>query len=119
MSILHKYIKDGFKKTYIIAEIGGNFKTFNQAKKLILSAKKCGADAVKIQTYKADTLASREAKFDMENTGKISQYKLFKKYQLSNKLHEKIFNFVKNIDIDFFFLHRHMKQMWICLRLLM
>lgn len=102
MSILHKYIKNGFKKTYIIAEIGGNFKTFNQAKKLILSAKKCGANAVKIQTYKADTLTSKKAKFDMENTGKISQYELFKKYELSNKLHEKIFKFAKKIDLDFF-----------------
>jgi sialic acid synthase SpsE len=88
--------------TYIIAEIGGNFNSFQEAKKLILEAKKCGADAVKIQTYQAETLASKNAFFDMENTGKISQYKLFKKYQLSFEVHKKIFNFVKKIDIDFF-----------------
>jgi sialic acid synthase SpsE len=110
MSILEKYIKAGFKKTYIIAEIGGNFNTFGQAKKLILSAKKCGVDAVKIQTYKADTLASKKAKFNMENTGKVSQYELFKKYQLSNKLHEKIFTFAKKIDIDFFSTPAHEKD---------
>jgi N-acetylneuraminate synthase len=88
--------------TYIIAEIGGNFNSFQEAKKLILEAKKCGADAVKIQTYQAETLASKNAFFDMENTGKISQYKLFKKYQLSFEVHKKIFNFVKKINIDFF-----------------
>jgi pseudaminic acid synthase len=42
---------------YIIAEMSGNHgHSFEQAVKLVEEAKSCGADAVKLQTYTADTL---------------------------------------------------------------
>lgn len=42
---------------YIIAELSANHnQSFDRAKKLIRAAKKCGADAVKVQTYTADTI---------------------------------------------------------------
>ena len=65
-------------RVYIIAEIGGNFLTFEEAKTMIDAAKACGADAVKLQTYRADTLASRTAMFAFETTGATSQYDMFK-----------------------------------------
>ena len=50
------------KRTYIIAEAGINHKgSLKIAKKFISEAKKCGADAIKFQTYKADTLTTRSA----------------------------------------------------------
>ena len=58
-------------RCFIIAEIGGNFTNFKQAKKLIDLAKKAKVDAVKLQTFNADTLAIKKAIFDMKNTGKI------------------------------------------------
>lgn len=99
--LTNKYNQIG-KKIYFIAEIGGNFLEFSRAKKLIEEAKKSGADAVKIQTFKADTITNKKAYFDMENTGKISQYEYFKKYELSDTLHEKIFNYAKKLKIDCF-----------------
>jgi N,N'-diacetyllegionaminate synthase len=99
---LNKKFDSILKKKYFIAEIGGNFSNFNRAKRLMDSAKRCGADAVKIQTFKANTIATKEAFFDMENTGKISQFDYFKRYQLSNALHEKIFRYAKKINIDCF-----------------
>lgn len=48
-------------RCYIIAEIGGNFTTFDQARRLIDEAKSSGVDAVKLQTYRAETLSSRNA----------------------------------------------------------
>ena len=66
--------------TFIIAEIGGNFTTFEEAKLLIDAAIAVGANAVKLQTYKAKTITSKKAIFDMENTGVASQYELFEKY---------------------------------------
>ena len=87
---------------YIIAEIGGNFTTFDQAKKLIDAARKCGVDAVKLQTYRAETIASREAVFDMENTGVVSQYELFKKYEIDEVLHRKIFEYAGSLRLDWF-----------------
>ena len=39
-------------KVFIVAEIGNNHEgNFSVAKKMILSAKRCGADAVKFQTF--------------------------------------------------------------------
>ena len=46
------------KKIYIIAEIGVNHNgNLKLAKKLILNAKKAGANAVKFQTFMAEKLA--------------------------------------------------------------
>ena len=51
------------KKPYIIAEIGINFQgKTNLIKKLILSAKRAGADAVKFQIFKASTLGNMNSK---------------------------------------------------------
>ena len=52
------------------------------AKKLITQAKEGGADAVKFQTYKADTIALKNspAYWDMSEEPTTSQYMLFKKY---------------------------------------
>jgi N,N'-diacetyllegionaminate synthase len=97
--MLSKYTKD---RCYIIAEIGGNFTTYRQAKTLIDMACECGVDAIKLQTYEADTVASRQALFDMENTGKISQYNLFKKYEIDKTLHSKVIEYAEKKELDWF-----------------
>jgi N,N'-diacetyllegionaminate synthase len=89
-------------RCYIIAEIGGNFTTFEEAKKLIDLAFDCGVDAVKLQTYKADTVSSKVALFDMENTGVTSQHELFKKYEIAEKLHETVFEYAHKKGLDWF-----------------
>lgn len=73
----------GFNYPYIIAEAGVNHEgDINTAKRLIDQAKEGGADAIKFQTYKAETLATKNspAYWDrsMETTG--NQFELFKKH---------------------------------------
>lgn len=97
--VFNNYKKD---RCYIIAEIGGNFTNSEQAKRLIDEAAGCGVDAVKLQTYKADTVASKKAIFNMENTGVASQYDLFKKYEIDEELHREIFNYAKLKGLDCF-----------------
>ncbi len=86
----------------VVAEIGGNFRTFDEARALIDAARACGADAVKLQTYRAATVASRHAMFDMENTGRTSQYELFRKYEIDGELHRRIFACARAAGLDVF-----------------
>lgn len=89
-------------RCYIIAEIGGNFTTFEEARRLVDEAAKCRVDAVKLQTYRAATLSSTKAMFDMENTGRTSQYELFKKYEIDEALHRDVFAYADAKGLDWF-----------------
>lgn len=94
-----RYVPD---RCYIIAEIGGNFTTYEQAVMLVDAAAECGVDAVKLQTYRAETVASKMAMFDMENTGKVSQFELFQKFQIDRDLHRRVFNYAESKGLDWF-----------------
>lgn len=70
-------------RPYIIAEAGVNHEgCMDTAKRLIDEAKEGGADAIKFQTYKAETIASKDspAYWDTDEEPTESQYKLFKKH---------------------------------------
>ena len=75
--------KNVINHPYIIAEAGVNHEgKMDLAKRLIDEAKEGGADAIKFQTYKAETIASKNspAYWDLSKETTKSQYKLFKKY---------------------------------------
>ncbi len=68
---------------FIIAEAGVNHEgSMETAKRLIYEAKEGGADAIKFQTYKAETLASKHspAYWDLSKESTESQFELFKKH---------------------------------------
>ena len=70
-------------RPYIIAEAGVNHEgNMNLAMRLIDEAKEGGANAIKFQTYKADTLVSKNspAYWDLSKEPIKNQYELFKKY---------------------------------------
>ncbi len=84
------------KKPYIIAEVGVNF--YDTAKELNISpiaaaklyieeAAKSGANAVKFQSYKADTLVSKNspAYWDLSKEPTTTQHELFQKHDSLNK----------------------------------
>ena len=91
-----------YDKCYIVAEIGGNFTDYDTAVMLINQAEESGVDAVKLQTYRAETIASRQAVFDMENTGIASQSEYFKKYEIDEELHHKVYCYAKEKGLDIF-----------------
>lgn len=76
-------------KTYIIAEAGVNHNgNLELAEELIVQAAKVGADAVKFQTFKAETLvhpSAVQAEYQKKECGDIGQYKLLKNLELSQK----------------------------------
>ena len=72
-----------FEKPYIIAEAGVNHEgDLDIAKRLIDEALEGGAHAIKFQSYKAETLASKDspAYWDTSLEKTSSQFELFKKY---------------------------------------
>ena len=89
-------------RCYIIAEIGGNFTTFEEAKKLVDLAYESGVDAVKLQTYKADTIVTKSAKFDLDNIGDVFQKDFFKQYQIDFNLHKQVFDYIEEKGLDWF-----------------
>jgi N,N'-diacetyllegionaminate synthase len=92
------------KKIIIIAEAGVNHNgNINYAKKLVLMAKKAGADYVKFQTFKTDDLVKKNAPLAkyQKNKKLKSQYELLKKLELSESQHKVIINFCKKNKIRF------------------
>ena len=72
-----------FERPYIIAEAGVNHEgKMEVAKRLIEDAAEGGADAIKFQTYRAATLASKNSPsyWDLSKEPTTSQYELFKKH---------------------------------------
>jgi sialic acid synthase SpsE len=80
--------------TFIVAEIGYNFNTLDEAIKSIDAAKECCVDAVKFQTFKAETVVTKGVMFPPE-AGGGSQFDEFKKYELSEDWHRKLFAHAK------------------------
>jgi N,N'-diacetyllegionaminate synthase len=91
------------KLIYYIAEIGVNHNgDINQAKKLIIEAKKAGADAVKFQSFKTEEFLSNNKQKIICNKKKINLFKMFKKLEFKNEWYLELNNFSKKNKIDFF-----------------
>jgi len=80
---LGKTVVTEASRPYVIAEIGVNHEgSLETAMRLIELAAEGGADAAKFQSYKADTLASKNspAYWDISKESTLSQHQLFEKY---------------------------------------
>ena len=90
---------------FIIAEIGVNHEgSIDKAKIMIDQAKEGGADAVKFQSYKAETLASKNspAYWDLSKEPTKSQFELFKKHDsFWKKEFEELKNYCDKVKIEF------------------
>ena len=92
-------------KPYFIAEISSNHNgSFNNAKKLILSAQENGANAVKLQTYTPGSMTINcEKNYFKINQGLWKGYNLwnlYKKAYTPYAWHEKLFDYGKKIIKD-------------------
>jgi len=94
--------------TYIIAELSANHGgKIEIAKDTIKAAKECGANAIKLQTYTADTLTLNCDKEDFIIKGGTlwdnkKLYDLYKEAYLPWEWHEELFAYAREIGIDIF-----------------
>ena len=100
--------KNLLKKTpFFVAEVSANHNgSLDQAKKLIKTAKKYGADAVKLQTYTPDTLTIKSNKPDFKIRSGLWKGKtlwdLYEKAQTPFEWHKELFYYAKKIQITCF-----------------
>jgi len=96
---------DAVRYPYIIAEAGVNHEgDMDLARRLIVEAAEGGADAIKFQTYKASTIASKDspAYWDTTKEPTDSQFKLFQKYDKFWKgEYEQLKQYCDDVDIEF------------------
>ncbi len=91
---------------YIIAEAGVNHNgNLDLAKKLIVAAANAGADAVKFQTFTAESIATKSAKkasYQKKTTdASESQYDMLKRLELSRDAFLVLSEYAKNKGIEF------------------
>lgn len=101
------------RKPYVIAEIGVNYYDTAQkenitpleaAKKYVKAAAEAGVDAVKFQTYKAETIASKNspAYWDLVEEPTKTQYELFTKFDSFGKEeYYELFQFSRKVGVEF------------------
>lgn len=95
-------------KTYIVAELSANHNgSLQTALDTIKAAKQTGADAIKIQTYRADTITLDCKKDDfMIDGGTLwdgkSLYELYEEAYTPWEWHEELFSYTRGLDIDIF-----------------
>jgi len=92
---------------YLIAEMSANHNgSLENAKKTIKSAKECGANAIKIQTYTPDTLTIRSDRPEFLLKGGLwdgrQLYDLYKDAQTPYEWHEELFKYAAKCGITLF-----------------
>ncbi len=108
--IIKKIVNNEFA---LIGEIGVNYydiavneniSPLDAARKMIDEGKKAGLHAVKFQTYKAETLASKNSPsyWDLKEESSTSQYELFSKFDSFGEEEYKILaSYCEKVDIEF------------------
>jgi N-acetylneuraminate synthase len=102
---LQTYSARSLRRPFVIAEAGVNHEgSMDLAKRLIDEAAEGGAQAIKFQTYKAETIASKDSPYywDITKEPTQSQFELFKKYdKFWKKEFEELARYCETAGIEF------------------
>lgn len=117
-------IKIGSKKVgdnlpvFIVAESGINHNgKLSIAKKMIMAAKRAGADAVKLQSFTTeDFVGDKNLMYTYKSRGKTiteSQYKMFKRVELNKGRQAELFKYAKKAGIIIFSTPQDNSYQWV------
>ena len=106
ISINGRLIGEG-QAPYIVAEVSANHNgSLDRAKEILFSAKSCGADAIKLQTYTADTITIKSDHDDFLIKGGLwdgkTLYDLYKWAETPFEWHKPLFDYARSIDLTCF-----------------
>src|SRR5690554_3595356 len=92
---------------YIIAELSANHNgKFETALRIIEEAKRCGADAIKLQSYTADTITLKSDADDFQIRGGLwdgrSLHQLYQEASMPWEWHKPLFEHARNLGITIF-----------------
>ena len=84
----------------IIAEIGANYGGIQVVKQMVRAAAQSGANMVKFQTYRAETISTPGSSFTFEDGSRVPQFDFFRAYELSAADHDVLDGLCKEIGIQ-------------------
>ena len=109
MEKLAKVLAGDESKPYIIAEISANHNgNFQNARQLVLSAKNAGADAIKLQTFTADsiTVNTKSKIYSIPSKSELwagrNLWELMKEAETPIHWHRELFQFAKTLGLEAF-----------------
>jgi N,N'-diacetyllegionaminate synthase len=92
-------------RTFVIAEAGVNHNGSDQlALQLVEVAARCGADAVKFQTFSADKLVrhgAAKAEYQQRGTDSGDQHSMLKRLEMSESMHRALFERCSRLGVEF------------------
>lgn len=90
---------------FVIAEIGVNHNgSLDLANQLVDASVRCGADAVKLQVFRTDSLVAQSAEaapYQVRSTRTSSQAKMLREYELSMPEIREVRDHVRNCGVEF------------------
>lgn len=97
---------------FIVVEAGVNFSSLEEAKNLIDKAMEIKADAIKFQTYHADTLVTKKATITIDGGKVVNQYECAKKeeFKLDTNLQKELFKYADEKGIICFSTPSHKRD---------